>query len=75
MNKKIAIIPISILSLFATSHINLNNNQIETAKQVDVNTLDSSAPWDNSIQLEYINDYSNVNITNTNSLLIDTKKE
>lgn len=75
MNKKIVIIPISILSLFATSKINLNNNQIETVKQVDVNTLNSSTSWDNSIQLEYINDYSNLNITNTNSLLIDTKKE
>ena len=75
MNKKIVIIPISILSLFATSKINLNNNQIETVKQVDVNTLNSSTSWDNSIQLEYINDYSNLNITNTSSLLIDTKKE
>ena len=75
MNKKIVIIPISILSLFATSKINLNNNQIETVKQVDVNTINSSTSWDNSIQLEYINDYSNLNITNTNSLLIDTKKE
>lgn len=77
MNKRLVLIPISLLSLLISSNSHPNINQIEYKESTNDQTEVSSA-WDNSIQLSYINDFNNVdvnNYTNLNNMLIEEKSE
>ena len=77
MNKRLVLIPISLLSLLISSNSHPNINQIEYKESTN-DLAEVSSAWDNSIQLSYISDYNNVdvnNYTNLNNMLIEEKSE
>ena len=77
MNKRLVLIPISLLSLLISSNSHPNVNQIEY-KESTHDLAEVTSAWDNSIQLSYINDFNNVdvnNYTNLNNMLIEEKSE
>lgn len=77
MNKRLVLIPISLLSLLISSNSHPNINQIEYKESTN-DLAEVSSAWDNSIQLSYINDFNNVdvnNYTNLNNMLIEEKSE
>ena len=77
MNKRLVLIPISLLSLLISSNSHPNINQIEYKESTN-DLAEVSSAWDNCIQLSYISDYNNVdvnNYTNLNNMLIEEKSE
>ena len=77
MNKRLVLIPISLLSLLISSNSHPNINQIEYKESTN-DLAEVSSAWDNSIQLSYMSDYNNVdvnNYTNLNNMLIEEKSE
>ncbi len=77
MNKRLVLIPISLLSLLISSNSHPNINQIEYKESTN-DLAEVSSAWDNSIQLSYISDYNNVdvnNYTNLNNMSIEEKSE
>lgn len=77
MNKRLVLIPISLLSLLISSNSHPNINQIEYKESTN-DLAEVSSAWDNSIQLSYINDFNNVdvnNYTNLNNMFIEEKSE
>lgn len=68
MNKRLVLIPISLLSILISTNSQQNISQIEyKSKTHDLAEVTNA--WDNSIQLSYINDYNNVDVINYTSLL------
>ncbi len=77
MNKRLVLIPISLLSLLISSNSHPNVNQIEFKESTN-DLAEVTSAWDNSIQLSYISDFNNVdvnNYTNLNNMLIEEKSE
>ncbi len=77
MNKRLVLIPISLLSLLISSNSHPNVNQIEYKESTN-DLAEVTSAWDNSIQLSYISDFNNVdvnNYTNLNNMLIEEKSE
>lgn len=67
MNKRLVLIPISLLSILISTYSQQNISQIEYKNETHDLAKVTNA-WDNSIQLSYINDYNNVDVINYTNL-------
>ncbi len=68
MKKGLVLIPISLLSILISSNAQPNINQIEY-KDNTHDLAEVSESWDNSVQLSYINDFTNVDVVNYTNLI------